>query len=158
METKFSTYDKIIYRVGTSAWKPSLFGFYRNNGDSPFIIGEGYIPHDNYEILPYEGNEHLIGTKLGKNYESINVSDAIFASDYSLCESNPTLWYGGVLLSVEDDYIKVGCGNETRKAKYIVKLKHFNPLLTRNMLDHILTVKDGILVGANKEIDIRGQW
>lgn len=60
---KFNTgtlkpFDKVLVRDGAGIWRPSLFG-------ADMITGYRYLTSGgNYKCcIPYEGNEHLVGTK-----------------------------------------------------------------------------------------------
>jgi hypothetical protein len=50
-------FDKVLVRDGAGFWRPSLFG-------ADMITGYRYLTSGgNYkECVPYEGNEHLVGT------------------------------------------------------------------------------------------------
>jgi len=59
MEHQFKPFDKIIVRDSKEdTWKCEFFSFYEKNSAYHYV-GVG----DSYEYcLPYEGNEHLVGT------------------------------------------------------------------------------------------------
>lgn len=59
----FKPFDKVIFRPKDESymWICGLFSNYDGNGAN--IIGyENVLSFDEYNILPYEGNEHLVGT------------------------------------------------------------------------------------------------
>lgn len=51
-------FDKVLVRDGAGLWRPSLFGADLITGYRYFTSGGNYK-----ECVPYEGNEHLCGTK-----------------------------------------------------------------------------------------------
>lgn len=59
METKFKCKDEVIYRWDdTYVWQYGIFSNYSEDG---FCLVGVYVPK-NSQILPYEGNQHLVGT------------------------------------------------------------------------------------------------
>ena len=60
---KFKPFDKVLTKSGEHReWRPKFFSHY----EWPhYITTDG---SDNYSCIPYEGNEHLLGTT--KDYQS----------------------------------------------------------------------------------------
>lgn len=58
---KFKPFDKVLVRdEATEMWKPYWYGFYRENEEYSHVMVGG----NPWKLcIPYEGNEHLIGTK-----------------------------------------------------------------------------------------------
>lgn len=51
-------FDKVLVRLyDTNLWKPATFGFFKDNHF--YVSGGNVFP----QCIPYEGNEHLLGTK-----------------------------------------------------------------------------------------------
>lgn len=67
MENKkqFKPYDRVIYRLNYSSpttWHCGIFSDY-NERKTHITLCSGFTFFlDKYDILPYEGNEHLVGT------------------------------------------------------------------------------------------------
>ena len=61
--TTLKPYNKVLIRDrDTDEWNCNLFSYYRKNSDRPYVC-IGYDGVNEYEqCIPYEGNEHLIGT------------------------------------------------------------------------------------------------
>lgn len=64
-EPQFKPFDKVLVRypdktelcVPNSAWLPGIFQYKSNNSNLYFVSGKAYK-----DCIPYEGNEHLVGT------------------------------------------------------------------------------------------------
>lgn len=79
---EFKPFDKVLVRNSFGSWYPDLYSHY--NGSSHKTITDHYC--NDKDILPYEGNEHLLGTNEEpeeeitlKKGERIVVSDNIYA-------------------------------------------------------------------------------
>ena len=61
--TTLKPFNKVLIRDrDTDEWNCNLFSYYRKNSDRPYIC-IGYDGMNEYEqCIPYEGNEHLLGT------------------------------------------------------------------------------------------------
>ena len=59
----FKPFDKVIWRYKKSktAWSVNMFSHYYSQTDCIVLIGLVFNS-DDIEILPYEGNEYLVGT------------------------------------------------------------------------------------------------
>lgn len=58
---KFKPFDKVIIRLGDhDTWKADFYSHYCANGEA-YTVGDVHISDPRY-ILPYEGNESLLGT------------------------------------------------------------------------------------------------
>lgn len=63
METKhkqFKPFDRILRRDHEDVWQPDLYGFWDKCRDRHQSMLDACV--DDEDILPYEGNEELIGT------------------------------------------------------------------------------------------------
>ena len=64
-ERKFKAFDKVLYRLigtqGPTEWIPGIFSRYHQCGCS--LIGGQMLSAGQGEVIPYEGNENLIGKK-----------------------------------------------------------------------------------------------
>lgn len=59
-EPQFKAFDKVLARdFDTSKWKAYLFSHYEHSSSFPYCMCGGYI---HKQCIPYEGNEHLVGT------------------------------------------------------------------------------------------------
>lgn len=63
-KTQFKTFDKVLVRDSDSErWQPAFFSVFKE-GDSEYKFGIIYldVPAFYRQCIPYEGNEHLLGT------------------------------------------------------------------------------------------------
>ena len=58
-EPQFKPFDKVLVRNGMNCiWQPSIFSY--QLGDCCYTVSS--YPYEKENIIPYEGNEHLVGT------------------------------------------------------------------------------------------------
>lgn len=134
---QFKPFDKVLIKYG-KVW---VIDFYRNYVESSnlhlTLTGTSY---DN-EILPYEGNEHLVGTTnepdefmLGITYDNDLEPDLngviMLGKIKSLTKANETEYF---------DF-----GNFTKM--YAIRLSDFDPNDMEETRKHILCVKNGKIV------------
>ena len=65
METKnFKCKDEVIYRIPGGEWYYGIFSHYKSQGLhlKTAVINGNHYNLETVDILPYEGNEHLVGT------------------------------------------------------------------------------------------------
>lgn len=69
---KFKPFDKVLVRRGdTEIWLPRFFGYHKPNSLDEFTTTTGA---EWSQCIPYEGNEHLVGTSKNPEEESIWIS------------------------------------------------------------------------------------
>ena len=62
MEKKFKPFDKVIVKSRTDEyWTCDLYSHYNHDSETHETLNR--IDLNDVDILPYEGNEHLVGTK-----------------------------------------------------------------------------------------------
>ena len=144
MEKKFKPFDKVLIR-GIQYWECSLYNFYDKEAKLHTVIStDEYIHDDN--ILPYEGNEELVGTsdepetevKLDKG-EWVMVCD-----DRSILPENWKIRrYDGT-----DSSIRVFNNSSASLCawKYAIRFSDFNPNDMEETRRYILVVKNGKII------------
>lgn len=146
---QFKPFDKVLFRYENSIWYPS---FYQgNNNTEHYVIGLNDTIED-HNILPYEGNEHLVGTcdepekeitlKEGEYYWFTNDSGMSYPELWKLrklekIQSNNFLIYDDY---AEDNFIYYNA----------IKQSDFNPHNMFESQKHMIRVKNGKLVKVNK--------
>lgn len=159
MEKKFKCKDEVIFRYDDgsgmkSYWTFGIFSHYQ--GDDLVAIGNMVYGLDCTEVLPYEGNEHLVGTYDEPSEEiKLKTGEILVLGEY---ESSVLRGYGMLqrfsrissaegsdrLIIAHNDY-----GIETTW-KFCIPLSKFNPDDMEATKKEILTVVAGKLVKTNK--------
>ena len=151
METKkFKCKDEVIYRdknIEEYEWTYGIFSHsYKDDGREWYVINGEHLSLKQWDILHYEGNEHLVGTqdepetevKLEKEY--IFVCDRItsLVEEWSL-RNFDGCWNG--LIQAFNNAKATLCGY-----KYAIRCSDFNPNDMEETRKHILCVKGGKVV------------
>lgn len=141
----FKPFDKVLYRINKrQPWTPSFYQY--EACFSHFVMGiSSHITDKN--ILPYESNEHFIGTCNEPEEEIIlKKGELIICSDSILCLSEG--------LGVINDYKEiVGHSITSRNGvgySYCVPMSKYDPDNLEETSKWILTVKNDKLVKVNK--------
>ena len=142
MENKhkqFKPYDRVLVRV-VDKWICDLYSHYNNEKSYHAVISGTGLKDDN--IIPYEGNESLLGTTeepeeeiILKRREPILVSKRIYLLLNNYCylrEFDETL--NSVFIIGGDSW------------DYAIRLSDFNPNDKEETKKHILCVKNGKVV------------
>ena len=148
----FKCKDEVIYRFkggpGLGLPEPWIYGIFSHyKKDGSIVVNGNCYQETVMDILPYEGNEHLVGTtdepeeevKLEKG-EYVFVCDRVssFAEEWILrifdgCWSGIIYAFNNVMPSLAG-------------WKYAIRFKDFNPNDMEETKKHILCVKGGKIV------------
>lgn len=142
---QFKPFDKVLYRIfSDTCWIPSFYQFQESG--KHFVIDEDIDILDK-NILPYKGNEHLVGTT-DEPEEEITLKDG----QLIVCSNNfDTLKYGkGVITGFVHPYDGALKTNIGIVYKYCIPMSKYNPNNLEETSKWILTVKNNKLVKANK--------
>ncbi|MCH5234487.1 MAG: hypothetical protein J1E16_04275 [Muribaculaceae bacterium] len=146
METKkFKPFDRIIYKeklFNGCRWHCAFFSDYNeSNGCVNFADGKPYH-FTNIDILPYEGNEHLVGTTDSPD-EEVRLEEGeliIVFDDYQRLFDN---------ISCVRKFIRVlNTVFETNAANwnFAIRFEDFDPSNMEETRKHILCVKNGKII------------
>lgn len=140
---KFKPFDKVWVRDHEEVWQPDLYGFWDKGRDRhQTMINYGIADSD---ILPYEGNEHLIGTTDDPDEEiAIENGEYCFGAYRDDC-TKLVNWQ-----LFQFDCIDSDCQFKERfgKGRYFdlaFRFSDFNPDMDE-LRKHILCVKNGRIV------------
>ena len=148
METKkFKPFDKVLVKALTDEkWTPDLYSYYDDIKNLHWCIGGGWASDD--AILPYEGNEHLVGTTDEPDEEvRLEVGEYIMASDFIGGMEEGECSFGRFIGIKDESFIQESyqyTGGLTYK--YAIRFKDFNPDDMEETRKHILCVKNGRIV------------
>lgn len=60
---KFKPFDKVLVRDSNNRWKIDFYSHFNNENNGHHTMNYSLYPIPHNEILPYEGNENLVGTR-----------------------------------------------------------------------------------------------
>ena len=146
MEKKFKPFDRVIARmVHNEEWQCDLYSHQDPITKHHVTVGFAEVKEDN--ILPYEGNEHLVGTT-DEPEERIQVKYWEWIMALSGClekpSNEPSDWYleqFNHISGEENIETKRGC-----HYCYFIRFSDFNPNDMEETKKHILCVKNGKIV------------
>ena len=139
MEKKFKPFDKVIVRDHEEIWQPDLYGFWDKCRDRHQTMMNNSIADE--DILPYEGNEELVGTTDEPDEEvRLEKGDWIFVASevYNWAQK----WSLIELDRIEHEQFCTGLVGWC----YAVKFSDFVPDDMEETKKHILCVKNGKIV------------
>ena len=144
MGRKFKPFDKVIIKSGIDKYWSCDFYSHLDKvlGAHETINSAGLT--DN-EILPYEGNEHLVGTR-DEPEEEVRLEEGelvVYFENIKYLENMDLLLarFDGVI----NDLIKVK-SDCMKKWEYAIRFSDFNPNDMEETSRHILCVKNGKIV------------
>lgn len=143
METKhkiFKPFDKVLVRDYEWAWSCNFYSYYSEDTSKHYLISGSEAIDD--DILPYEGNEHLVGTK-NKPDEEVKLEEG----EWLMCAAAPYDAAGDWVLrqfsiTRETSFLVVNGGYWA----YAIPFVDFNPNDMEETKKHILCVKNGKVV------------
>lgn len=148
MEHKFKCKDEVIVRLK----EPGCCWFYgevSHSDDECVVLSGGFRhPYERYDVLPCEGNEHLVGTT-DKPAEHITIKPDELVYVFNSMENFEKM----VLALARVEFVSIHglfC-KETDSWKYCIPFSKFNPADLEATKKEILTVKNGKLVKSNVE-------
>lgn len=148
METKhkeFKPFDKVLVRCEVGyRWCPALYAFY----DGEYHVTTDSNGYEDNDILPYEGNEDLVGTT-DEPDEEVKLEEG----EWLMCSivgssSTPFDYEFGKFINIENghNYIRIQHYNEIRHAYLFIRFSDFSPKDMEETKKHILCVKNGKIV------------
>ena len=153
MENKhkqFKPFDRVLVRDSGGAWLSDFYSYYDKEDDSHIVMTFGpSLPFDGKQILPYEGNGHLLGTT-DEPEEEIELKEGEWLMVCDKIEDKPDEWMLRYFLYANEYEI---CIQSVRFAypdpcaySYAIRFSDFNPNDMEETRKHILCVKNGKVV------------
>lgn len=149
MENKhkqFKPYDRVLVRTTKSSnWDIDFYSYFNNAIKTHITLNNVYGDNN---ILPYEGNEHLLGTT-DEPEEDIKLEEgerAVFSDILNRIQE------GNGVIDTFESVSKLDCYENQFKTpngyyyQYCIKFSDFNPNDMEETRKHILCVKNGKVV------------
>lgn len=139
----FKPFDKILFRAD-KVWHAEFYSHYDEKRSCHIISGGFNIDED--DILPYEGNEYLLGTTDSPN-EEVRLEEG----EWLVLFSNFREFYHGYSLRKfiklrDDKFIIHGIYSYESDFNYAIRFADFNPNDMEETRKHILCVKNDKVV------------
>ena len=147
MEHKqFKPFNRVLVRISKeSIWECDFYSYFRKNHEYPHRTLCHCFKDEN--ILPYEGNEHLVGTT-GEPEEEIELKEGEWLMVSNGTHANPSKWelreYIGFQLTIMVKNTDIV--NALGFYKFAIRFKDFNPDDMEETSRHILCVRNGKIV------------
>ena len=141
MEKKFKPFDKVLVRDHEDVWHCDIYSHYNENAKGHVTLS--IFDVSDIHILPYEGNEHLVGTTDYPDEEvRLEEGELIFVDD--TISDDIVLWNFTRFAQVSSsDSFATKFGNIF---KYAIRFSDFNPNDMVATKAKILCVKNGKVV------------
>lgn len=137
---QFNAFDKVLVKAFNGKWKCSFYSHW--DEDFGKHITTANVSYHDYETLPYEGNEHLVGTRQ-ESEEEIELKEGEWIMCASGIYNDASEWVlRQFALTRETVFLVVNGGYWS----YAVCFKNFNPEDMKETKKHILCVKNGKVV------------
>ena len=141
---EFKPFDKVLIRLDANTdWQCDLYSHYDNEDNSHSTIGT--VIYNEGDILPYEGNEELVGTTNEPDEldgeVKLEVGEFLFVVDRLV--DNIELWAFVKHYQVLDKEFKTRDGLYWN---YAIKFSDFNPYDFEESKKHILCVRNGKVI------------
>lgn len=149
MEKKFKCKDEVIYRskieYGNHHWTYGIFSHYEHYQDVTFAsLGCLSLNINDWDILPYEGNENLVGTSDSPDEEMIlEEGELIIVSSNDSRILSECL---GILERFKEVDENRFISKDYDKYEYAIRFRDFDPSNMEETRKHILAVKNGRII------------
>lgn len=151
METKkFKPFDRVLVKgLPGERWNPDLYSFYDDIKNLHWSIGCGWSSDEN--ILPYEGNEELVGTTDSPEEEvRLEIGEIIIAIDKEDYECGFSDGVIGKTIKFKNKLFerngKWGFSVPGGCHSLAIRFSDFNPDDMEETKKHILCVKNGKII------------
>ena len=137
---QFEPYDQVLVR--TLEWEPKLFSY--SNSDGEYHLTSGEVVLDDKDIIPYEGNEHLVGTSNDPGEPDVPDEEIVLNEDElgfasNIISADATDW----------DFIPFVSTKEYDYYPYFIRYSDFDPHNMKETMKHILCVNGEKIVRYN---------
>ena len=149
MEKKFKPFEKVLVRsLANPKWSCDLYSHYNVEESTHDTVCFRTIKDEN--LLPYEGNEHLVGTSDEPEEEVM-----LEKGEWIMCSM---IWHELIRGYCHSrKFVRTGtsqfiCSEDTEDGKvehicnYAIRFKEFDPSNMEETQKHILCVKNGIVI------------
>lgn len=145
MEKKFKCKDEVIVRLKESG-RSWFYGVVSHSDDASVVLSGGFRhPYERYDVLPYVGNEHLVGTDCEQEEEVVLEGGELVYGFDNIEELEDVDMILGKFKCIEDNSLFVN----DYPFSYCLPFSKFNPDDIESTRKEILTVRNGKLVKAN---------
>lgn len=147
---QFKPYDRVLVRDDEDNWQIDLYSHWSKEKEQHVTLafGDGIVLTDR-DVLPYEGNENLLGTT-GEPDEEIELMEGEWVMVCDKIEDQPDEWKLRYFMWANEDKI---CIQRVRYAypdpypySYAIRFKDFDPSNMVETCRHIMCVKNGKVV------------
>lgn len=154
----FKCKDEVLYRCkvkfGEHFWTYGIFSHYEYVNNKTYAVVSGTCGMDitKWDFIPYEGNEHLVGTQLELESEEgikLEEGELLIVTDF-LDRLSKGLGHLKRITEIQDNCFVSSDFGESRY-KYAIRFSDFNPNDMEETQKHILCVKNGKVVMLYKD-------
>lgn len=156
MENKhkqFNAFDRVLTKNSNDKWRVDFYSHFDDESNSHHTLCYQLYGTPDKDILPYEGNEHLVGSDQEPD-EEIKLEEGEWVA-YIIGEVNYKRWAVGKFHSLDNPIAgerrfqmkpiseKAGLYCESER---VVRFSDFNPNDMEETKKHILCVKNGRII------------
>lgn len=150
---QFQPYDRVLVRDGEGKWQIDFYSHWSKEKEQHITLayGDGIVMTDR-DVIPYEGNESLLGTT-DEPEEEIELMEGEWIMVGNLINSLlPEEWMLRAYWRVNTDNIETfnNSSCEFQHWPCAIKFSNFNPNDMEETRKHILCVKNGKIVRYKK--------
>lgn len=140
---KFKPYERVLVRDGQDQWQIDFYSHWSKEKEQHITLAYGSgLELTDRDVLPYEGNENLLGTTHEPEEEiKLEVEEWLLCGDTP--SDIPTYWTLTQFLKTLK--AKFFCVNSYRWA-FAIRFVDFNPDDMEETMKHILCVRNGKIV------------
>lgn len=143
---QFKPYDRVLVRgCSESPWDIELYSYY--NKEKKRHETMGHYCNDDCNILPYEGNEHLVGTTDDPE-EEVKLEEGEWIVSFNESEEYCPPFLIGKFTRLHQNLFIL---NECMDKELAIRISEFNPSDIVEMRKHMLCVKNGKIVRRYKK-------
>lgn len=149
----FKPFDKILLKGKAEdlVWFCELYSHYDEANEILYAIGNIPYTPQVYDVIPFEGNEDLVGTNNKFEKVSLEPAELVVVSDNFDNIITGTIRRFYQIIEYDQFECYMSDVNSTSCWKYCIPFKDFNPDNLEETLKHVYCVNNGRLVRANKK-------
>ena len=145
---QFKPYDRVLVRDSDDRWQIDFYSRWNDEEKQHITLayGDGLVLLDS-DILPFEGNEHLVGTT-DEPEEEIELKEGEWIFVCSFPEQFEAGWNLRQFKLIQEKriYVTDRYASNYTNYNYAIPFKDFNPYDMEETRKHILCVKDSKVV------------